>query len=437
MDISLRQQNLNKLKNVLISNKNQIFKALKDDFGKSAFESETSEVLSVIHEIDYILKRLKKWTKTKKVKTNWLNWPGQSYIIPEPLGEVLILGAWNYPLNLCLIPAVGAIAAGNRVVIKPSELTPKTADLLKNLIHTHFNPEEIRVETGGPEVSQNLINQKWDKIFFTGSSRVGKLVYAAAARNLTPVTLELGGKSPAIFDESCHWEISVKRLIWAKFFNAGQTCIAPDYVVVPKGHSDKFINLAIQVIKSAQYSLENENYVQIINKNHFERLMNLMATQKIVWGGQGDEKSRVIEPTLLSGVQWEDPIMKEEIFGPLLPILEYENFDQLTETLKEKEKPLALYLFSEKKDRLDFLSRWSFGGGAINEAVMQFTNSAMPFGGVGGSGFGAYHGEESFWCFSHRKTILVKPGCIEFPLKYGPLKNWQKSLVRFLMGLRD
>ncbi len=435
MNLFTRQETLIKLRKLIATHSLEIQKALKLDFGKSNFESEASEVLSVLHEIDFLLPRLKKLMAIKKVKTNWLNFPAQSFVLPEPYGQVLVLGAWNYPINLCLIPAIGALAAGNSVVMKPSELTPQASELLAKLINNNFHPHVLRVETGGVQVSQKLLSQKWDKIFFTGSTRVGKLVYQAAAQNLTPVTLELGGKSPAIFDSDCDWKISVKRLIWAKFFNAGQTCIAPDFVWVPRGQTQKFVELAKIEMAANEYRIENDNYTRIINHHHFDRLMGLMKSGEIEAGGEHSRELRYLSPTLITKVGWSDPIMQEEIFGPLLPILEYENLDQVTQHLKNEDKPLSLYFFSESSNRMEWMQKWNFGGGCINESVMQFSNPYLPFGGVGASGLGAYHGEQSFWCFSHRKSLMVKPTFFEAPFKYGKIKEWHKSLIRLMMKL--
>ncbi|MFN9068125.1 MAG: aldehyde dehydrogenase family protein, partial [Bdellovibrionales bacterium] len=293
---------------------------------------------------DFFVPRLKKLISPRKLKTNWMNWPARSYILAEPYGQVLVLGAWNYPINLCLVPAVGALAAGNSVVLKPSELASHSSELLAQMINNNFHPDVLRVETGGVEVSQKLLTKKWDKIFFTGSTRVGKLIYQAAAEQMTPVLLELGGKSPAIFDTSCDWGISIKRLVWAKFFNAGQTCIAPDFVWVPKGNTQKFIELAKKEILASDYQIENENYTQIINHQHWDRLVKLMNSGEIAYGGNSNRDLRFISPTLITKVDWKDLIMQEEIFGPLLPVLEYENLDQVTAQLKKFDKHLALYL---------------------------------------------------------------------------------------------
>ncbi len=435
MNLKNRRDVLLKLRQLLEDHSAEIQKALKLDFGKPHFESEMTEVLSVIHEIDFFIPRLKKLMSPQKVKTNWLNFPARSFILSEPYGQVLVMGAWNYPISLCLVPAVGALAAGNSVVMKPSEMAVHASQLLEKLINNHFHPHVLRVDCGGVEVSQKLLTQKWDKIFFTGSTRVGQLVYQAAAQQLTPVALELGGKSPALLDSHCNWEISVKRIIWAKFFNAGQTCIAPDFVWVPKGQTQKFIELAQKEIRANDYQIENENYTQIINFHHWDRLEKLMKAGEIVLGGELNRNLRYISPTLITKVDWKDPIMQEEIFGPLLPILEYDNLDQVTEKLKSQDKPLSLYFFSESPHRLEWMEKWSYGGGAINEALMQFSNPHLPFGGVGASGLGAYHGEESFWCFSHRKSLMVKPTWFEPPFKYGKIKEWHKSLIKWMMKL--
>lgn len=430
-----RIQLLLKLKTVINQERVSIQEAVRRDLHRSVFETDVVEIDVVTREIDFCLKNIKKWIKPRRVKTNRMNWPARSYRIAQPLGRVLIIGAWNYPFQLALLPAVGAIAAGNSVVIKPSELAKSTAQVIEKLITENFEPSNLAVKNGGPEVSESLLSQKWDKIFFTGSTRVGKIVYQKAAENLTPVTLELGGKNPAIFDETCNMKVSVQRMVWAKFLNAGQTCIAPDFVYVHETRKQEFLDCVRSELSRSQYSLQNDNYAQIINDQHMNRLIGLIKSEQIVIGGHFDRSSRVIEPTVLDSVRWTDPVMQEEIFGPILPVLTFSSLQDVIQTLNSKPAPLSHYFFSEKNERLQIMTQFSFGGGAINEAIMQFANSYLPFGGVGSSGMGQYHGEESFNCFSHIRSVLIKTTLFELPIKYSPLTHFKKWLIRLMINL--
>lgn len=430
-----RIQILLKLKHVIESERLAIQEAIKKDLERSAFETDLVEIEVVMREINHCLKNIKKWIRPRKVKTNVLNWPAQSYRIAQPFGKVLVIGAWNYPFQLTVLPAIGAIAAGNSVVLKPSELAVHTSQLIEKIVKENFDPQFLNVQSGGAQETQHLLSQKWGKIFFTGSTRVGQIVYQKAAENLTPVTLELGGKNPAIFDETCRMKVSVQRMIWAKFLNAGQTCIAPDFVYVHESRKQELLDCIRSELARSNYSLANENYAKIINKSHFNRILGLIKTDHVVIGGSYDSDQLYIEPTILDSVQWSDPIMQEEIFGPVLPVLTFSNIEEVVQSLNLKPSPLSHYFFSEKKDRLDLMTRFSFGGGAINEAIMQFANPQLPFGGVGSSGIGQYHGEESFNCFSHFKSILVKTSLFEFPFKYSPMTHFKKWLIRWMLKL--
>lgn len=430
-----RIQTLTRLKAVIVESKTEVFSALLADFHKSSFETEMTELNLVLNEIDDSIKNLKKWMKPIKVGSNLLNWPSQNYRIPEPYGVTLVMGAWNYPFNLSLVPAVAALAAGNTVVIKPSELAPRTAEVIFQMISKNFPAELIGVVLGGVEVTTELLKHKWDKIFFTGSTKVGKIVYQAAAQNLTPVTLELGGKSPAILDASCNLQVSTQRIVWGKFINAGQTCIAPDYIYVHRSRHQELIEQLKVEIQKAHYSLQNENYVQIINTQNFDRVVQLIDPKKVVIGGKFDRNLRWIEPTVMDKVSWNDPVMQEEIFGPVLPILIFDSMDEVLQTLNQQPAPLSLYYFSESGDRMDWMKRFSFGGGAVNECVMHFANPHLPFGGRGHSGLGHYHGKSSFECFSHYKSVMIKPTFFEPPLKYYPRKNWKKKLINWVSKL--
>ncbi|WP_372793599.1 aldehyde dehydrogenase [Lutibacter sp.] len=426
-----RISQLKKFKTLLKENEEAIHSAIYKDFKRSSKENYIAEIGLIYHEINNCCKNLKKWGKRQKVKTNLLNMPSKSYIIPEPLGVTLIIGAWNYPYILIFGPMVAAISAGNTAVLTPSELSLNTSSIIAKLINENFEPRFLKVIEGGIEETTELLNQKFDKIFFTGSPAVGKIVYQAAAKNLTPVTLELGGKSPAIFTEDCNLKIGIKRLIWAKFLNAGQTCIAPDYVLVHESQKEKFLKLAITELKKSQYSIENDNYVQIINRKNTQRIVDLMDSSKIYYGGNFNIETRYIEPTLMTNINFDDKVMQEEIFGPILPIISYTNLDQMIANIKSFPKPLALYLFTNNnfiKNKI--LNEISFGGGAVNDAVMHFTNSNMPFGGVGNSGTGSYHGKYGFNEFSHFKSILAKPTFFEPPLKYSPYSKTKLNFIK-------
>ena len=331
---------------------------------------------------------------------------------------------------------VAAIAAGNTVIIKPSELSKGTSALMAKLINENFDANYLKVIEGGVSETTELLNQKFDKIFFTGSTQVGKIVYQAAAKNLTPVTLELGGKSPAFITEDCHLKMAVKRLIWAKFLNAGQTCIAPDYILVHQSIAKEFLTLAKAEILKEQFSLKNDNYVQIINDRNVTRLKQLLDPKKIFFGGKIEVENRYIEPTLLQNVTFEDAVMQEEIFGPILPVIAYDTLKNAIDKVNSLAKPLSCYVFTNNQSyKKEILNAISFGGGAINDAVMHITNTKLPFGGVGSSGMGAYHGETGFKCFTHYKSVLDKPTWLELPLKYYPHTafklKWIKQFMKF------
>ncbi|WP_341905828.1 aldehyde dehydrogenase [Fluviicola taffensis] len=436
-DLNFRIDQLQRLKTLLLSNQNRLNEAIYADFGKSPFETFTNEFGLVYLDIDEACSKLKKWAKWKRVRTNWVNFPAKSYIIPEPLGVSLVIGAWNYPYQLALAPVVAAIAAGNTVILKPSELPSNTSKTMAELINNFFDPAFFHVVEGGIDETTALLEQRFDKIFFTGSPNVGRVVYQAAAKHLTPVTLELGGKSPAIFTEGANLKMGIKRLIWAKFLNSGQTCIAPDYVLLPKSLKAEFLRLAKEEIDAASYSPENGNYIRIINDRNVQRLARLLDQNKVYSGGKIDEESRIIEPTLIQDVTFDDAIMQEEIFGPLLPVLTYDSIDEAIREIKKREKPLSCYLFTNDsvlKNKL--LNELSFGGGAVNESLMHISNSRLPFGGVGNSGMGSYHGEAGFRAFSHYKSIMEKSSWFETKLKYSPYSEGKLKWIKRLMGMK-
>jgi aldehyde dehydrogenase (NAD+) len=435
-DLNFRKEQLQKLKTLLLSNQNRLNEAIYTDFGKSPFETFTNEFGLVFLDIDEACRKLNRWTKWKRVRTNWVSFPGKSYIIPEPLGVSLIIGAWNYPYQLSLAPAVAAIAAGNTVILKPSEIPSNTSRILAELINTTFDPGFFHVIEGGIDETTALLEERFDKIFFTGSTNVGKVVYQAAAKYLTPVTLELGGKSPAIFTEGANLKMGIKRLIWAKFLNSGQTCIAPDYVLLPKSMKDEFLQLAKAEIEKASYSIENGNYIQIINDRNIQRLKKLIDPDKVYYGGEIREDLRIIQPTLMQNVTFNDAIMQEEIFGPILPVITYDSLDEVISEVKNREKPLSCYVFTiDPSIKRKLLSELSFGGGAVNEALMHIANSRLPFGGVGNSGIGSYHGEAGFRTFSHYKSILEKGNWLETKLKYSPYSENKLKWIKRFMGL--
>lgn len=364
-----------------------------------------------------------------------VNLPGSSYIIPEPLGVCFIIGAWNYPIQLTFSPLIAAMAAGNTAILKPSKLPQHTSKVITEIINNNFDSGYLISIEGGIAETSKLLELKFDKIFFTGSVPVGKIVYEAAAKNLAPVTLELGGKSPAIITQCCDLKLTAKRLVWGKFLNVGQTCIAPDYVLVDEKIKNEFLSELKQEIKSQNFSIQNGNFVQIINTKNFNRLVNLIDSQKVFDGGKFDAEERIIEPTILHNVSLNDPIMQDEIFGPILPVLTYQSFDDALKIIHTFPKPLASYIFTkDKKLKERFLNEISFGGGTINETLMHIANSNLPFGGVGQSGIGNYHGAFGFATFSHYKSIIEKPLWFEPSLKYLPHSTFKFKLIKWILN---
>ena len=428
---------LKKLRAILKENETKMAEAIYLDFGKSEFDLYTTELSIIYGDIDESVKKIKSWSKRKRARTNVLNMPAKSFIIPEPLGVSLIIGAWNYPFQLCFSPAIAAISAGCTVVLKPSELPSRTSAVMAEMINSQFDPGFFRVIEGGIPEMTALLNEKYDKIFFTGSIPVGKIVYQAAAKYLTPVTLELGGKSPVFVTASCNMDVTVRRLVWAKFLNAGQTCIAPDYLLIEKSIESVFLQKIIAEIERSKFAVENGNYVQIVNERNFDRVAQHLADQEIFYGGQMDREQRHIAPTLLTNVTFDHPIMKDEIFGPILPVISFTNLDDAILHVKQRPKPLSLYIFSDNREEQNrILSSISFGGGSVNDAIMHIANQYLPFGGVGDSGMGNYHGIAGFRSFSHEKSILHKGNFFEPSLKYSPHTasrlNWIKRLMSWI-----
>jgi aldehyde dehydrogenase (NAD+) len=432
---AVRIDQLKKLRSALRRHEQELTDAIYHDFGKGSFNTFLTEFTGLYHELNVAIRNLRSWAAVQKVRTNLLNFPGRSYIIPEPLGVCLIIGAWNYPVNLCLAPAIAAIAAGNTVILKPSELASHTSAALAKMIRANFDPAYFAVFEGGVPETTELLSRQFDKIFFTGSVAVGRIVAQAAAARLTPVTLELGGKSPLIVAPDARLKICIQRLVWGKFVNAGQTCIAPDYVLVHKSIKENFLQELKAEIGRAQFSLENTNYAQIISDRHLDRLISLIDTQRLYLGGTFDKQTRFLQPTVLIDVKKDDKVMDEEIFGPILPVLTYDDLDSTLAWIRSRPKPLAFYIFTESRATRDkVLTQLSFGSAAVNDVLMQFANDQLPFGGVGASGMGSYHGGAGFRTFSHYKSVLQRPAWFEFPLKYFPYKRWKLPVIRRVIG---
>ena len=405
--LAARKSALQRFKQLLQENEAKIYAAVHADFQKSEHEAFLTEWAILIKDIDEALGALPKWMKAQKVRTNLVNLPGQSYVVPEPLGVCLVIGAWNYPIQLSFAPAIAALAAGKTVILKPSELAANSAQCMAELVEQYFDPQLFTVVLGGVAETTALLQERFDKIFFTGSPAVGRIVYQAAAKHLTPVTLELGGKSPAILTPSADLPTAIKRLVWAKFLNAGQTCIAPDYVFVHESIYRECLVLLRQEIEKNQYKVGNKNYVQIINERNLARLEQLLDKDKIAFGGQIDREKRTISPTLLKDVRFDDAIMQEEIFGPILPLISYTQFDTVLGYIQDHEKPLSAYLFSnDKAEQAAWLGQLSFGGGCINDAIMHITNPNLPFGGVNHSGIGKTSGYFGYLEFSNQKSVI-------------------------------
>lgn len=434
-NIDYRKETLIKLLDNLIIHENEIVDALYKDFKKPAFESVITETNYVITELKHTIKKMKSWSKPTRVLPSIINFPSRDYIYKEPYGRVLIIAPWNYPYQLALCPLVSAVAAGNQIVIKPSELTPNTSSIIAKIIRKTFHEEHVKVVEGGIEVSQDLLAQRWDYIFFTGSIPVGKIIAKAAAQYLTPTTLELGGKSPCIVDETAKLKLAAKRIVWGKFLNAGQTCVAPDYILVHQDVKSKFIDFLKQEITLAygENPEKSNDFARIVNTKNWERVKNLIEPTKVIFGGQSTANSLYIAPTLIDESDIDSELMQEEIFGPLLPILTYRNKADIQIIFSKYEKPLALYVFTENDAFAnEIIQKYSFGGGCINDTVIHLSNSRLPFGGVGYSGSGAYHGKFSFDTFSHKKSMIKKATWLDLPLRYAPY-NDKLTLVKKLL----
>ncbi|SES68199.1 aldehyde dehydrogenase (NAD+) [Salinibacillus kushneri] len=434
-EVSFRMEMLQKLKKAIQENEKEIMNVLKIDLNKSAFDAYSTEIGIVLEEIGFTLKRLRSWIKPKRVKTPITHFGSSSYVYAEPYGVSLIISPWNYPFQLALAPLIGAIAAGNTAIIKPSEYTPETSDFMNRLISKLFPEEFVSVVQGGVETSQSLLAENVDYIFFTGSIPVGTIIMEAASKNLTPVTLELGGKSPCIVHEDANIKLAAKRIAWGKFTNAGQTCIAPDYLYVHENVKTEFLQEFKKGVRHlyGDHPLDNKNYTHIVSEEHFKRLKGFLRDGETFMGGQIDSKNLAIEPTVLTDISWDDSVMQEEIFGPILPVMDYQDLENVIEGIDQHPHPLALYLFTAQKDiQSEVLNNISFGGGCINDTVYHFVSPYLPFGGVKSSGIGSYHGKGSFDTFSHKKSVVKQTNLFDIPFRYPNVKNGLKKIKWFL-----
>ena len=435
-DVKFRLYNLKKLKKAIQEYENKITDALFKDLHKSAFESFETEIGYVLDEISLHINKLKKWNKPQKKSTPLALKPAKSYIYNEPYGIVLIISPWNYPFQLLIDPLIGAVSGGNCAILKPAELSSHTSEVIKEMIKKYFDPGFLDVFTGGKETNQALLKEKFDYIFFTGSPGLGKIVMKAAAEHLTPVTLELGGKSPCIVHQDADIKLSAKRIIWGKLLNAGQTCVAPDYLMVHNDIKEDLLSRMKACIKEfyGENPEDNKEYPRIISDGHFDRLVNLMQHGEKICGGNTNRTKRYIEPVILDHINADDPVMQEEIFGPVLPVLTYEKIEEAIQFVNDQPRPLALYFFSKsKKMQKKILTSTSSGGVTINDTIIHVASAKLPFGGVGNSGMGSYHGKYSFLTFTHQKAVMKNPTWIDLPVKYPPYKDkikWLKLLFK-------
>lgn len=437
LPVKARIESLKKLKEAMKSNETLLLDALEHDLGKTHFEGYETELGVVYSEINHLIKHTRKWSKKERVSTPLAHFPSSSYIRKEPKGNVLVMSPWNYPVQLALNPLAAALAAGCTVILKPSRYSEKTSAALKKII-TEFFPEGLAaVVEGGHQANSDLLSLRFDHIFFTGSPQVGRVVMEAASHNVTPVTLELGGKSPVIIDETANIRVSAVRLAWGKYLNAGQTCVAPDYLLIDERVKDEFVREFAKAVTGMFGSdpVKSPDLPKIINEKHYERAKGLLSCGKAVIGGVFDDSTRKIAPTLISEPDLSSPLMTDEIFAPILPMVTYKSFSDAIEFIRKREKPLAFYIFTRDNQRVEQAhSALSFGGGCVNDVVVHLTNPNMPFGGVGNSGLGSYHSREGFETFTHRKSILRKSLLLDIPVRYAPYKSKLKDrFVRLLM----
>ena len=424
--VNFRIEQLKKLYSTVKKYETEVNDALKSDLGKSCYEGFMCESGLVLAEISYMIRNTKRFAKRKTVYTPLAQFASHSFKQPVPYGNTLIMSPWNYPFLLTIDPLADAIAAGNTAIVKPSAYSPATGKIIEKIITECFSNEYVAVVTGGRAENSALLEQKFDFVFFTGSQAVGKEVLRHTAEHLTPAVLELGGKSPCIVDASANIKLAAKRIVWGKYLNCGQTCVAPDYILCEKSIKEKFVTEVINQIKKqfGENPLENKDYGKIINEKHFARLCGLIDKSKVVIGGETNAETCQIAPTVMNNVSYDDKIMSEEIFGPIMPILTFDNFNSLIDELKEKDKPLALYIFSSDNKHIKRVTtELSYGGGCINDVVIHLATSEMGFGGVGESGMGAYHGKDGFDAFSHYKSIVDKKVWMDLPMRYQPFKN--------------
>jgi acyl-CoA reductase-like NAD-dependent aldehyde dehydrogenase len=434
-DITFRLEQLQKLRQAVKAHQDKVLEAVKADLQKPEAEAYITEI-GVVKEIDYALKHLRAWAKPKKVPLSLEQLPAQGRIYAEPLGLVLIISPWNYPFQLAIAPLVGAIAAGNCALLKPSELAPATSRAIADLVQQTFDPAYIAAVEGGVEVSQAVLAEKFDHIFFTGSTAIGKIVMEAAAKHLTPVTLELGGKSPCIVDADVQVEYAAKRIVWGKFLNAGQTCVAPDYLLVDRRIKPALLEAIEQTIQAfyGDDPVKSPDLARMINAKHFSRVAGLLASGSVAIGGQTSAAEKYIAPTVLDRVSWDDLVMQDEIFGPVLPVLEYDQLGEAIAQINARPKPLALYIFSKNPQvQQQVLEQTTSGGVCVNDTIMQIAPSTLPFGGVGDSGIGSYHGKAGFDTFSHFKSVLHKPFWLDLPWRYPPYEG-KMALLKRLIG---
>ncbi len=434
-DVYFRKKSLKSLLKEITLREKDIVHAIYSDFKKSEYETIMTEISIVLSELKLVIRNIHKWNKPKRVLPSLLNFPSSAKIYSEPYGNTLIISPWNYPFQLAFAPLIGAIAAGNTVLLKPSELTPNTSNITREIIEKVFQPKHVSVIEGGVSISQELLQIRWDYIFFTGSVFVGKIVAKAAAEHLTPTTLELGGKSPCIIDKSANLKLAAKRIVWGKFINCGQTCIAPDYILIHASVKDKFISFFKKELDKAygENPKNSEDFARIINTKNFDRLESMITDETVSIGGLTSKEDRYISPTLIDEPSLDSHVMKEEIFGPILPLISFSSEEEIDAIVSKYDKPLAFYVFSNKKSfTKKMISKYSFGGGTINDTTVHFANHRLPFGGVGESGIGNYHGKRSFDTFTHKKGVVSRGTWLDVPTRYAPYKGKLKQLKTLL-----
>lgn len=430
--VSVRKSKLKQLYTVIENHSDEIAEALNTDFGKPRFESYAAEISFILSEIRNIIKHLGRWSTPQQTSSPLAMWPAKSYIVPAALGDVLVFAPWNYPFQLSMGPAISAWAAGNRVVLKPSAQTAETAKMIQKVVGEVFESDEFEVVLGGRELSDSLLEEKWDLIFFTGSPRIGKMIAEKAASRLTPVVLELGGKSPCIVAPEADLELTARRIVWGKFLNAGQTCVAPDYILAHRSIEKPLIEALKQEIEKQYGDLAAYPMPSIINRANYERLKGMIEESRLLFGGDTDDEKRVITPAILRPDGWDSAVMQQEIFGPLLPVLTWDEESQLDEHIAHSPQPLALYYFGSPKLAAPVMDRIQFGGGCVNDVVMHLVNDHLPFGGVGQSGYGNYHGKFGFDTFTHRKGVVVR-GAVDPRVRYRKHSLADLKLTRLLM----